>query len=175
MSARRNPIVRILILVGLAAALSLAACGGDDGDAVPAANAERVPASNAELIERADAICEREDNEIAADAVSRFGEDRLGAAPRAEERAFVTEAVIPGIQAQIDELSELEVPDGDSGRFDEFVAALRQGLKRAEGDPLELTIYGDTSRQDPVFKDALRLAEQIGFDDCTEGEPDIPG
>jgi hypothetical protein len=165
-SAQRTALALILCL---GTALSLAACGGgDDGDVASAS-------SSAELIKQADAICEREDNEIAKDMVTRFGEDRLGPAPKAEERAFVTETVIPGIQAQVDGLSELEVPGEDGGQFDEFLAAMRKGLQQAQGDPLELTVYGDRPRRDPVFNDALRLADKIGFDDCTEGEPDIPG
>ncbi len=166
MSAHRTALA---LLLCLGTAISLAACGGgNDGDAVPAS-------SSAELINQADAICEREDNEIAKDMVNRFGEDRLGPAPKAQERAFVTETVIPGIQAQVDGLSELEVPADDGGQFDQFLAAMRKGLRQAQGDPLELTVYGDRARRNPVFKDALRLADEIGFDDCTEGEPDIPG
>ena len=168
MSARRSPTVLALPLC-LAAALWLAACGGDQ-------EAASAPASpSADLIEQADGICEREDNQIAEDMVNRFGEDRMGPAPKAEERAFVTETVIPGIQAQVDGLSDLTVPAVDKERFGRFLAAMRTGLKQAEADPLELTIYGDRPRQDPVFAEAMRLADEFGFDDCTEGEPDIPG
>ena len=168
MSARRTTPLLALALC-LSAALFLAACGDDEsGGGSP-------PSASEDLIEQADAICEQEDNQIAADRVARFGEDPMGPAPKADEEEFVTETVIPAIQAQVDRLSQLEVPPVNEEQFDEFLAAVEKGLDEARADPLELTIYGDRARVHPPFEDAIRLADEIGFDDCTEGEPDIPG
>lgn len=163
MTPRRKSAIGAALALCLGASLLLTACGGDDG------------ADSPDFVEEADAICEAQDNQIAEEEENRFGEDRLGPGTQAEEAAFASATVIPGIQAQVDELSKLEVPAEDRDDFDQFVAALQKGLQEAEADPLELTIYGDSPRKDPVFAEAIQLAEQIGFDDCTEGEPDIPG
>jgi hypothetical protein len=168
MSARARPALLAALLICAAAALMLSACGSDGDDEATAASPE-------EFVAQADVICEREDNAIAAEMEDRFGADRLGPGSQKEERAFVTEVVIPGIQAQVDGLRELEVPVDGRRQMDEFIAALQQGVDDAESDPLELTIYGDRPRKDPVFAEALDLATELGFDDCTEGEPDIPG
>jgi hypothetical protein len=165
----RTALLAVTLCLGLTSAFSLAACGDDEsGGGSP-------PSASEDLIEQADAICEQEDNQIAADRVARFGEDPMGPASKADEEEFVTETVIPAIQAQVDRLSELDVPPVNEEQFDKFLTAVEKGLDEARADPLELTIYGDRARVHPPFEDAIRLADEIGFDDCTEGEPDIPG
>jgi len=94
--------------------LALAACGGDGGgdDDAP---------SKAEFADSADTICKN-----AETALQDVGKN----AKSPDEIAAAVDKVIDETQKSIDELQDLEQPDGDAGKAaDEFVDALSSDIE----------------------------------------------
>ena len=113
---------------------------------------------------QADAICKSGDKDIDAQAEEFFPQG--GSPGAAEEEAFVTEAVIPGIQEQIDALRALTPPEGDEDEIGEFLDTAQEALDQIEEDPSTLT--GGGSGPNP-FAETQQLAADYGLEECAQG------
>jgi hypothetical protein len=152
-----------------------AGCGDDDGDPTSIATSTTTtqagdtgtavatgePLSKEEFVAQADAICEAGDEDIGAAAEDLFSG---GANPgQAEEEAFVTETLVPGVQDQIDQIRGLSPPEGDEEQIDAFLDAAQEGVDELEENP---SLSG-TSR-DPL-NEAAKLAREYGLQVCGQG------
>jgi hypothetical protein len=151
------------ILISLLA-VAIASCGGDDGDEPP---------SRADFAERANEICRQTQQSL----------DDVG--ENAETPQDIVEAVDRVVEASrdaVDELADLERPEGAAGQTaEEFVQLTRKEIEN-QGIPALEDLRGaiESGDQDAVRKAALRLrnidpsesnrvAREVGADACAEG------
>lgn len=130
------------------AAIGVAGCGDDDSTSSTTATLTKE-----EFVQQANAICAEAnaENEAAAKEAQASGGD---------QEAFITDTLLPSIQAQITAIEDLPVPSGEEEQVSEIVTAVNQGLDEAEADPAALT-----SGADP-FAEANQLANDYGMTDC---------
>ncbi len=135
----------LILSTALAAGLIAAGCGDDDDESGDSS------LSKEEFVVQANDICTAGTTELNQAAEETFGTEQQPTPE--EEEEFVTETVVPNIQAQIDDIREI-VPEDESdevnGILDEAELAL-QDLEEdptvTEGDPFaeindDLTEYG---------------------------------
>ncbi len=161
----------MLFALVLATGLLAAGCGGDDEEtttveptttttegATGATGAE-VSEERAALIEEADAICAEGDEQIDAEGQELFGNSDEEP-PAAEQEAFVEDTVIPNIQDQLDQLSELDPPEEDAEEFQAIIDEAQSALDELAEDPGALT-----AGEDP-FEGVNQRAEEFGLTAC---------
>jgi hypothetical protein len=167
--------ISTLLSLVLAAGLIAAGCGDDDEETTTAATttttqagatgptgASGEPLSKAEFIEEADAICKAGDKEIDAAADQLFSG---GANPgQAEEEAFITQTLVPGVQQQVDGIRALTPPEGDEEEVQAILDAAQQAIDELEADPEAFFEQGG----DP-FAEANQLAQEYGLQVCGQG------
>jgi hypothetical protein len=159
--------IRRLFVLGAVCALAVSVgCGGDDGGTSSAeqVTVETGSLSKGEFIERADAICEEE-----AEDVRRAGVKYITRVENSERRfeeqrrlaPYVVETVlVPKYEEQIERVSELGAPDGDA----EQVAAVLQAIRDRLGDALDDPV--DFLQEVEPFEQATRLGKAYGFKVC---------
>jgi hypothetical protein len=164
----------VLLVALCATAFVVAGCGGDDEetttvsptttttDAATGATGAEVSDERAALIEEADAICAEGDEEIDAEAQELFG-DSNQEPPAAEQEAFVEDTVIPSVQDQLDQLSELDPPEEDAEEFQSIIDNAQAALDDVAEDPSTF-VGGD----DP-FAEVNQQAEEFGLTACGGG------
>jgi hypothetical protein len=155
----------------LASGLIAAGCGDDDDEATTSATTTtttdsatgatgaEVSEERAALIEEADAICAEGDEAIDSEAQEVFG-DSNQEPPADEQEAFVEDTVIPNIQDQLDQLSELDPPEEDAEEFQSIIDNAQAALDELADDPSALT-----SGDDP-FADVNQQAQEFGLTAC---------
>lgn len=112
---------------GLLAALVVAGCGG--GASTESAGA----ITKAEFISQADAICSESNQAMESDVQATFGG---GAHPgKAEEKAFVTDSVVPSIEGDLEKIRALPQPAGDEAAINQFLSDAEKGAAEAKKDP----------------------------------------
>jgi hypothetical protein len=163
----------LLIVASLGCALAAAGCGGDDDDddttAATTATTEATggpgdePLSKEEFIKAADGICRQGDQEINREAGRTFGNERPS---QQAQEDFVTDTVLPNIQAQVDGIRALTPPEGDEDQVTAILDAAQRAIDETEDDPSALTQEGGGS--DP-FAEANRLAQDYGLTACGGG------
>ncbi len=107
--------------------------------------------------EQANAICAKGDKQINAEAEKVFSEDKQPSDAQLEK--FAAETAIPNIQAQIDDVRDLEPPSEDEDQITEFLDAAQEDLDRSKEDPAFLV-------SDASFNEANRLGKSYGLDQC---------
>jgi len=166
------------LALALAAGLIAAGCGDDDDEttttttssatttagATGATGATGEPLSKEEFIAEADAICKAGDREIDSQAQEFFPEG--GSPGTAEEEAFVTEVLVPGVQEELDGIGALTPPEGDEDEVAAILDAAQEAIDQLEEDPSALT--GAGSGPDP-FAEANQLATDYGLKVCGQG------
>lgn len=144
-----------LMLVVALAALVAAGCGGD-------ASSGPVESSGApsaeEWVQQADEICAQGNQELDQSAQKAFGE---GPPSPEEQEQFVTETVVPSLQAQIDEVGGLDRPEGSDG---DRVAAFLDTAQR-EYDTFAENPAAAEARGNP-FAESEQLGSELGLQDC---------
>ena len=150
---------RTLLLLLSGVVLALAACGGGDDDG---------GATKSEFIEKADAIC-AESEEKSEQLVRESVADPAN--PKGSEVLEYIRAAIPIQRDTIEQIRDLEVPEGDEDRIDEFLDKAERATDEAEKveDPqkaLALIEASDTPA-DP-FYEANKVAEDYGLEECSE-------
>jgi hypothetical protein len=134
-------------LIALLAFAAAAGCGGEETQ------------SKAAWVEQADGICAAADEDLNSAAEDQFG----GTAPSVDDQAeFVTDQVVPSLQTQHDEISELASPEGSEEQASELLASLQSGIDELESDPSSITKTGADA---PLAK-ASELASELGLTDC---------
>ena len=68
--------------------------------------------------------------------------------------------VVPGVRQQIEEIDELEAPEGDEEKIEEVVTSVEEGLDELEDDPT-LLFKG----KNPL-EEGSKLAREYGMSKC---------
>ena len=124
----------------------LVACGGDEPE----------PLTKDEFTTQANKICSDGNAELETAA------EELGESPSEEQiEEFVTDAVLPNLQGQHDDLEDLAAPEGDEDEVEEILDALQDGIDGIEEDPAGAI----TSGEDPLAE-ASELAGDYGLTEC---------
>jgi hypothetical protein len=138
--------------IAIAAAIGLAACGGDDEDTIPLAD----------WIAQADEICREGDADLDQEIRDFFGGD-VPDQPNPDQLADLATAVIaPNFQSQHDEIADLPEPEEESGKVDETLDALQEGVDQLEEDPSVIA----TEEGPEGIQEASRLAGELGLEEC---------
>ena len=152
------------ILVSLLAFAAASCGGGDDGGDAP---------SRQEFAERADEVCRQ-----AVRSLEKVAQD----ADTPQDIADAVDRVIEESRDSIDQLSDLERPEGEAGKAArEFVEATRSELEDEAIPALEQLGDAIESRDQQGVREAAarlenldtgesdRAAREIGADECAEG------
>ena len=144
---------RTALLPALLLSLTLITAGcGDDTRGDGETKAE--PLTKAEFTTKADKICADGSAELQASA------KKLGENPSEEEAgSFVSDSLVPNIQAQHDDLAQLRPPEGDEAKVEDLLASLQQAIDSLEDDPKSM-LTGQP------FAEANDLAESYGLEKC---------
>ena len=165
--------ITALLAVALAAGLVAAGCGDDDDDtaattsaatttgATGATGATGEPLTKEQFVTEADAICKAGDKKIDQAANETFSG---GQPSQQEQEQFVTEDVVPNIQAQVDGIRALTPPEGDEEDVAAILDAAQAAIDQVQSDPGALTEGSD----DP-FTEANQLAKDYGLKVCGQG------
>lgn len=142
----------LLALFGvLLAALVVAGCGGSDEDS---------SLTKAEFVKQANAICQegRSEREELFKTFSK--EVKSENVTKEEQESLVTVVFKPPYENTIDGLNGLTPPEGDEKQVEEIIAAMEEGLEKAEANPLV------TLRTNIQFAEANNLAAKYGLKEC---------
>ena len=144
----RNTSIGVGALIA-ALAFGAAGCGGDDetSDTSTAASLTKE-----EFITQGDQICTEGDAELTSSDQPQSQED---VAP------FVTDTLIPNLQAQHDDLEALGAPEGDEDEISDLLASLQTAIDAFEADPSSVF---DTSN----LQAASQAAQDYGFKVCSQ-------
>lgn len=147
----RPAISSLICAGGIAAALTVSACGGGGGDA---------GTDKDEFIAAADQICAEGDVAIEAKALE------LASASKGDVNAAAAETVIvPGLRRELQQLRELELPQTGRAQAEEFLDGFERGVDLLAADPEQLTAGPAAS----AFLKARRQAKQLGMVACARG------
>ena len=146
----RTPLLPALLL---SLTLITAGCGDDTrGDVETKAE----PLTKAEFKTKANKICADGSAELQA-AAEKLGEP----SSKKEALSFVSDSVVPNIQAQHDDLAKLRPPEGDEAKVEDLLASLQQAIDSLEDNPKSM-FTGQP------FAEANDLAENYGLEKCAE-------
>jgi hypothetical protein len=180
--------VRRLSVIGAALALLLAlvgcGSGGDgDDDAAPTTTAATQPAddpadqddaddaddgddggsiSREDFIEQANEICRQGSADMEASAEDYDIDDDTEMSDESVER-WITEALLPAMRQQIEDIRALGFPEGDEDELNSIFEDAEDAIDEIEDDPTA-AIEGD---EDP-FEDINDRLEGYGLDVCAE-------
>jgi hypothetical protein len=149
----------VLAIVG--SSLLLAGCGSGSGSESSIGNdssSQKVaaPITKATFIKQADAICAKADS-VQRQAVEAHSKSRTS---EAEEEELLRKFGLPPIQAEAEELGDLEAPAGDQAKVNLIVKGIKAAVVKAEADPASvLTSTGP-------FAGVEKLAGEYGFKVC---------
>jgi hypothetical protein len=150
-----RPIVVTLVLA--LAAVIATGCGGGDSSL-----------TTAEYIEQADAVCKKADKKKQA-KIEAFLQENTPAAEKnlnlEEEVKFasgVSEAVIPTLRTEADELKDIDSPNNekDKADADAIIEEFDQEIEKLEDNPAAFA-----AKSDPFAKVA-EMARKYGFKTC---------
>lgn len=143
--------------LAVCAVLAATGCGEDTSRR---ASGDRATApTRSEYIQQADAICERGNAELESAASQYFAEKPHPTAK--QERVYATTIFVPNIRAQLEELRELQAPEGDADEVAAIYDAASEGLDEIAADP---SSFG--GEPPSGFVEAGRLAADYGFKVC---------
>jgi hypothetical protein len=147
--------------VAVAGGLALAGCGGDDDESTTttgASGASGVLGAAAltedEFATQGNEICSAGDKDL--DAAGQA----LGQNPSdADLEAYVTDTLVPGIQAQIDAIRALPAPEATASDVETFLDDAQDQLDQLESDPSLVT-------DQDLFADVNAQATDLGLTEC---------
>jgi hypothetical protein len=143
----------------MAIAIVAAGCGSSSDDSTEAS----VELTKVEFIKQGDAICKEGGGKI-EDEVDDFAQENdvdTDNPTKEEQEEVITSVVVPSLQTQADELSELGPPSGEEDEITAIIEALEAGAEKLEDDPATL-LEGGASPLD----EANELANEFGFKEC---------
>jgi hypothetical protein len=150
----------IVLLAGVVAIAAIAAgCGSSSDDSTETT----ATLTKAEFIKQGDAICEKGSKQIEREAEEFAEENNVDTSKPTKEQQeeVITTVVVPSLQTQADELSELGAPSGEEGKSAAVIDALEAGVEELEDEPSLLPESGAS----PLDK-ANELASEFGFKAC---------
>ena len=146
-----------LVVVGMS--LALAACGSSSDSTTTAL-------TKAEFLKQGNAICRKGNEEIGKAAEKKF--PRSGGKPNQKElEQFASQTIVPNIQSQVQQISELPAPEGDEEQVEAIVEEAEASAEKAAEDP---SVMIKDNGEDPFAK-TNELAGEYGLTACaSEGE-----
>jgi hypothetical protein len=145
----RAPAVALAVLVALAGAACSGGGGGDDS---------APPLTKTEFIERGDQICRAFDRRV-DEATASLADD----ATRDDVITLIRERLLPLLDAEVDELAELEPPAEDRDRVERFLDDFHAGvtaIRRNTG------AFVDARLQESALDRADEAMRDYGFTVC---------
>jgi len=148
------------VLVGvLGAAIAMFGCGGGGGSDTAVAESS---ISKSQYVKQAEAVCKKGNEEMEADFAAFVREKEDVKTPHESDYVELLEKVVaPNVSTEVDELQELDVPQGDASKVEAILSAREESLTIAENEPKALI---ENSKK--VFGKASSLAGEYGLDDC---------
>jgi hypothetical protein len=140
----------------LVVALLAGGCGGSSSDDTATASI-----SKAAFIKKANAICEKSAEKLHTDFLAFYEPGNNSKTPKAESEEYIEKVVRPDFTQQTTEISALGAPDGSEDQVEALVAAVEEGLVKAEAKPTELV-----TANAELFANAIKLATAYGLDAC---------
>jgi len=140
----------------LAIAAAAAGCGGSDDESL----------TKAELIRQGDAICKQGGETIQAELAGYVKDHEIGPTSRLtkeNQEEVVLTIILPTLQAEAEELGELEAPEAEADEFTAIVEGLEGAVEKGEAAPLSML----NSAPKPLAE-AGELAGAYGFEDCAQ-------
>jgi hypothetical protein len=153
------------ILLAIAAALTIAACGDDDDDAEPqplasgatgATGAEGATGTLAAFITAADEVCEQADRELADEAEAQYPE---GPPTGQDAVSFAEDVLIPNLQAQHDAIAQIPPPEGEEDAIASLLDSFQAGIDELAEDPENFV-------ESTALEDAAAEAQALGLKKC---------
>lgn len=147
----------LALLIVASSAFLVASCGGDDdgGQAGP---------TKAQLVQKANAICKRHNDKIAAASSKVLAGGRLPSPEQFGKLAMGT--IVPEYSAQVQELSRLKPPDEMADAYRSWLTQSRATRAQIAKDPSLITNPNS-------FKDVNRRSDQLGFSKACHVGPDL--
>jgi predicted signal transduction protein with EAL and GGDEF domain len=152
--------------VAMAALLVSSGCGGGEASGAAGISSSAAPATaaaKAKLIERADAICRKTDEDQKAALRAYFDRHEVELTNSTEMEKAISRAEIPPLRSEIETIAAMPVPAGEEAAMSAIVAGWRQALKTAQEQPG--AVFGFGGR---LFEKPDELARRFGFEDCAE-------
>jgi hypothetical protein len=153
-----------LAAFAVAAAILAGGCGGG-GDSSGAVEVQTGSLSKAEFIEKADAVCTKNQERTGRELVGYLDKHHIrltGPLPKAVAAGLLGSVIEPTYRREITEISELGAPDKDAEKVAAMLEAIEAGLAKAQRDPA-----GAFSRSELV-PSAGELARAYGLTECGE-------
>jgi hypothetical protein len=151
---------QVVALAALIAAMLASGCGS--GAESPQTTSE-APTKKV-FIERADAMC-RKENKQKENLAKKYGEEHHLGPNRPLNKArledLLVTLVLPKIREQAENLRHLTAPEGEGKRVEAVAKALEDAVTRAEDEPASVLIPA----RSPLLK-ANKAAEVYGFEIC---------
>jgi hypothetical protein len=148
----------IVLFAGVAAViLAVAGCGGGSDSSTPSI-------TKAQFIEKADASCKKNEEQIRADFNTYVKEHEKEALtnPTEEDFANLVDAVIaPSLEQEVEEIRALGAPKGEEDQVEAILAATEEGREQAEEDS-KAAVQGSTAG----LEKATKLAREFGLKAC---------
>ncbi len=139
------------VALGMAAAITVASCGGDDARGL----------SEAELVARANEVCAQHTQHIVAAAKSRFRTPEVPAAGALVN--FAQQTVVPEAEKLVGRLESVNAPADEAAEFDEYLRKLNRALERMKGAPS--MVFSEIEAHD-VFREANEVANDLRLTAC---------
>ena len=154
----------IAVFAALAAvALIVTGCGSDNSTTDTTASLTK-----AEFLKQGNAICAAGNKEINTEFEKFFEENEFSKKNQPTQADFeegAEEIVIPSIRNQIDELEELEAPEGEEEKYEALFENAEAQLEKGEEDPSLLT-----DENNDLFAGVNKEAKALGLGSCAEEE-----
>ncbi len=122
--------------------------------------------TKAEFIRRANVICAKAGKEVHSEFLA-YAKTLEGKEPKtrsgitAAQKKVAETIVIPVKQKEVEQLSKLDAPVGDSDRIATVLNAIEQGIEKAQAEPVLAT-----TNAEEVFGASEKIARNYGLDDC---------
>ncbi len=145
----------MLTMVALAAVI-VAGCGSDEGTTTASID-------KAQFIARADAICAAGSEQTQADLAAYLKKEKITLNENQTEGESVAliAILVDNVESEVESIRALGVPSGDNGQVGAILAALEEGAKEAEKDPVAV-VRGEVN----VLGKAGELAKEYGLRAC---------
>lgn len=151
----------LAVLAGvLALALVAAGCGGGGGGSDTAVAEASI--TKADYVKKAEAVCKKGEEELQADFATFLKEkENVKKATEADYAELLEKVVAPNITTEVEELGELDVPQGDASQIEAMLKARVDSIAIAESNPKAMV-----AKSEEVFGQASKLAREYGLKAC---------
>jgi len=131
-----------------------AGCGDDNGNGTTTAAAS---ISTADFVAQANQICKQGNAEL-----EKAGKQLGKSVNEAQLEDFATNTLVPNVQGQIDQVKALGAPAGQESSVSQLIATVQADVDELKADPSKI-------KNDHLFDDANRAANDLGLTECAGG------